>query len=88
MSFQCLASWAGDNGETYMSLLDTKLPQLGEEARPRYRCAVSTLSFIQGSMLSTKIFGKFYAGVKKLGRFTNEIFFSSFQNALAFFTPG
>jgi len=41
MSFQCLASWSGDNGETYMSLLDTKLPQLGEEARPRYRCAVS-----------------------------------------------
>ena len=42
MSFQCLASWQSDTqGETYMSLLDTKLPQLGEEARPRYRCAVS-----------------------------------------------
>ena len=41
MSFQCLASWPGESGETYMSLLDTKLPQLGEEARPRYRCAVS-----------------------------------------------
>ena len=42
MSFQCLGSWAGDNGETYMSLLDTKLPQLGEDPRPRYRCAVRT----------------------------------------------
>ena len=42
MSFQCLASWQSETqGETYMSLLDTKLPQLGEEARPRYRCAVS-----------------------------------------------
>ena len=41
MSFQCLGSWPGENGETYMSLLDTKLPQLGEEPRPRYRCAVS-----------------------------------------------
>lgn len=41
MSFQCLASWPGKQGETYMSLLDTKLPQLGEEPRPRYRCAVS-----------------------------------------------
>lgn len=40
MSFQCLASWPGENGETYLSLLDTKLPQLGEEARPRYRCAL------------------------------------------------
>ena len=43
MSFQCLGSWPGENGETYMSLLDTKLPQLGEEPRPRYRCAVSKL---------------------------------------------
>ena len=41
MSFQCLGSWAGDNGETYMSLLDTQLPQLDEDPRPRYRCAVS-----------------------------------------------
>ena len=46
MSFQCLGSWPGENhGETYMSLLDTKLPQLGEEARPRYRCAVSPPNF-------------------------------------------
>ena len=43
MSFQCLGSWPGENGETYMSLLDTKLPQLGEEPRPRYRCAVSII---------------------------------------------
>lgn len=43
MSFQCLASWPGDSpGESYLSLLDTKLPQLGEEPRPRYRCAVSS----------------------------------------------
>ncbi len=41
MNFQCLASWPGENGETYLSLLNTKLPQLGEEPRPRYRCAVS-----------------------------------------------
>ena len=46
MSFQCLGSWAGDNGETYMSLLDTKLPQLGEDPRPRYRCAVSTINIL------------------------------------------
>ena len=43
MSFQCLGHWPGDDGETYMSLLDTKLPQLGEDPRPRYRCAVSNL---------------------------------------------
>ncbi|QQP42247.1 Uncharacterized protein FKW44_016851, partial [Caligus rogercresseyi] len=29
-----------ENGETYLSLLDTKLPQLGEEPRPRYRCGI------------------------------------------------
>ncbi len=43
MSFQCLGSWPGEDGQTYMSLLDTKLPQLGEEPRPRYRCAVGHL---------------------------------------------
>ena len=47
MSFQCLGSWPGENGETYMSLLDTKLPQLGEEPRPRYRCAVSVITNFQ-----------------------------------------
>ena len=46
MSFQCLGSWAGDNGETYMSLLDTQLPQLDEDPRPRYRCAVSNICLI------------------------------------------
>ena len=50
MSFQCLASWQSDTqGETYMSLLDTKLPQLGEEARPRYRCAVSESQTLKSS---------------------------------------
>ena len=45
MSFQCLGTWPGERGETYLSLLDTKLPQIGEEARPRYRCAVRTNDF-------------------------------------------
>jgi len=40
MSFQCLGDWMGEDGRRYLSLLDTKLPQLGEAARPRYRCAV------------------------------------------------
>ena len=40
MSFQCLGDWRGEDGRNYLSLLDTKLPQLGEAARPRYRCAV------------------------------------------------
>jgi len=40
MSFQCLGDWEGEDGLKYLSLLDTKLPQLGEEPRPRYRCAV------------------------------------------------
>ena len=40
MSFQCLGNWVGEDGLQYLSLLDTKLPQLGEEPRPRYRCAV------------------------------------------------
>lgn len=55
MSFQCLASWPGQNGETYMSLLDTKLPQLGEKARPRYRCAVSLTSACSGNPESCDI---------------------------------
>ena len=55
MSFQCLASWSSDTqGETYMSLLDTKLPQLGEEARPRYRCAVS----YQSRILTSRFFSR------------------------------
>jgi len=40
MRFQCLGHWSGEDGRNYLSLLDTKLPQLGEEPRPRYRCAV------------------------------------------------
>ena len=40
MSFQCLGHWKGEDGLSYLSLLDMKLPQLGEEPRPRYRCAV------------------------------------------------
>jgi hypothetical protein len=40
MSFQCLGHWTGDDGLNYLSLLDMNLPQLGEEPRPRYRCAV------------------------------------------------
>jgi len=40
MSFQCLGDWTGEDGLSYLSLLDMKLPQLGEEPRPRYRCAV------------------------------------------------
>ena len=40
MSFQCLGHWTGEDGLQYLSLLDMKLPQLGEEPRPRYRCAV------------------------------------------------
>ena len=40
MSFQCLGHWTGDDGLKYLSLLDMKLPQLGEEPRPRYRCAI------------------------------------------------
>jgi len=40
MSFQCLGHWTGEDGHRYLSLLDMKLPQLGEEPRPRYRCAI------------------------------------------------
>jgi hypothetical protein len=40
MSFQCLGHWTGEDGLSYLSLLDMKLPQLGEEPRPRYRCAI------------------------------------------------
>jgi len=35
-------------------------------------------------MISTIFFSKLYAGVKKLGRFINEKYFSSLQNALTF----
>ena len=29
------------SGQNYVALMDTELPQLGEEIRPRYRCGVS-----------------------------------------------
>ena len=41
MHFKCMGDWKGEDGQNYVALLDTKLPQLGEEIRPRYRCAVS-----------------------------------------------
>ena len=40
MRFQCLGHWKGEDGHNYLSLLDTELPQLGERAVPRYRCAM------------------------------------------------
>jgi len=48
MSFQCLGHWRGEDGQNYLSLLDTKLPQLGEEPRPRYRCAMYLADPITG----------------------------------------
>ena len=38
-SYQCLGSWQGEDGRKYLSLLDRVLPQVGEAARPRWRCA-------------------------------------------------
>jgi len=43
-------------------------------------------NLFQGSMLLTIFFGKFYAGVKKLGRFTNEKYFFKFLKCTNFFT--
>ena len=40
LSFTCLGDWTGEDGRQYLSLLDRVLPQVGEEARPRWRCAV------------------------------------------------
>ena len=37
---KCMGSWKGEDGHKYAALINTKLPQLGEEARARYRCAV------------------------------------------------
>ena len=42
LSLQCLGHWEGEDGRRYLSLLDRILPQVGEEARPRWRCAVYT----------------------------------------------
>ena len=38
-SYQCLGDWEGEDGRRYLSLLDRVLPQVGEAARPRWRCA-------------------------------------------------
>ena len=38
-SYQCLGDWVGEDGRRYLSLLDRVLPQVGEAARPRWRCA-------------------------------------------------
>ena len=38
-SYQCLGAWRGEDGRQYLSLLDRVLPQVGEAARPRWRCA-------------------------------------------------
>jgi len=54
------------------------------ELDPQLSLILKNGSFTLESMLSTKIFGKFYAGVKKFGRFSNEKYFSSFLNALTF----
>jgi len=40
MHFKCIGNWQGDDGQQYLALLDTKLPQLGEELKPRYRCGI------------------------------------------------
>jgi len=40
MHYKCLGSWVGADGLSYLALMDTELPQLGEELRPRYRCGV------------------------------------------------
>jgi len=40
MHFKCMGSWRGEDGQKYAALMDTKLPQLGEVARARYRCVI------------------------------------------------
>ena len=44
MHYKCLGSWKAADGQNYLALMDTELPQLGEEIRPRYRCGVSPFS--------------------------------------------
>ena len=39
-SYKCLGGWVGEDGQQYISLLDTKLVQMDEAPRPRYRCGV------------------------------------------------
>jgi len=40
LQFKCLGSWTGEDGQEYVSLLDTKLVQLDEAPHPRYRCGI------------------------------------------------
>jgi len=40
MHYKCLGSWKAADGQNYLALMDTELPQLGEEIRPRYRCGI------------------------------------------------
>ena len=44
MHYKCLGSWKAADGQNYLALMDTELPQLGEEIRPRYRCGVRSFS--------------------------------------------
>ena len=43
LELQCLGHWRGEDGHHYLALLDMQLPQLGEEPRARYRCAIYTV---------------------------------------------
>jgi len=40
MHLRCLGDWRGEDGQRYLALMDTELPQLGQKIRPRYRCAI------------------------------------------------
>ena len=40
VQWKCLGAWTGEDGQQYLSLLDTKLAQLDEAPHPRYRCAI------------------------------------------------
>ena len=40
VQWKCLGAWTGEDGQHYLSLLDTKLAQLDEAPHPRYRCAI------------------------------------------------
>ena len=40
VQWKCLGGWVGEDGRQYVSLLDTKLVQIDERPRPRYRCGI------------------------------------------------
>ena len=40
LQFKCLGGWVGEDGQQYVSLLDTKLVQMDEAPHPRYRCGI------------------------------------------------